>query len=127
MAILNADFDLAALLLGLRRRSERARPARSSAARGRLVAPAGRTAGLRDERRGSAAVPRPRGKLSHLDMAKKLLAAGADPNAPITWGDRRFGSGGLARNPVNLNIGRHYLTYQGATPFYLAARNGDDR
>ena len=45
-------------------------------------------------------VPRPRGKLSHLDMAKKLLAKGADPNAPITWKERRFGSGGLARNPA---------------------------
>src|SRR5687768_17328889 len=71
-------------------------------------------------------VPRPRGKLSHLDMAKKLLAKGADPNAPITWKERRFGSGGLARNPANLNIGRHYLAYEGATPFYLAARNGDE-
>ena len=39
---------------GLRRRSERTRPARPSAARGRLVAPARRTARLRDERRGSA-------------------------------------------------------------------------
>ena len=32
----------------------------------------------------------------------------------------------MARSPVNLNIGRHYLTYEGATPFYLAARNGDE-
>jgi ankyrin repeat protein len=59
-------------------------------------------------------------------MAKKLLAKGADPNATITWGDRRFNTGGLARSPASLNIGRHYLTYQGATPFYLAARNGDE-
>jgi hypothetical protein len=71
-------------------------------------------------------VPRPRGKLSHLDMARLLLAKGADPNVTITWAERRFGSGGLARNPPNLNIGRHYLAYQGATPFYLAARNGDE-
>jgi ankyrin repeat protein len=59
-------------------------------------------------------------------MAKKLLAKGADPNALITWGDPRFNSAGVARSPVNLNIGRHYLTYEGATPFYLAARNGDE-
>jgi ankyrin repeat protein len=32
----------------------------------------------------------------------------------------------VARSPANLNIGRHYLTYEGATPFYLAARNGDE-
>ena len=70
-------------------------------------------------------VPRPSGKLSHIDLVKKLLAKGADPNVAITWGDRRFNSGGLARNPPNLAIGRHYLTYEGATPFYLAARNGD--
>jgi ankyrin repeat protein len=70
-------------------------------------------------------VPRPRGKLSHLDMARLLLAKGADPNAAIAWRERRFSSGGLARNPPNLNIGRHYLAYEGATPFYLAARNGD--
>jgi ankyrin repeat protein len=71
-------------------------------------------------------VPRPRGRLSHLDIAKKLLAKGADPNALITWGDPRFNSAGVARSPANLNIGRHYLTYEGATPFYLAARNGDE-
>jgi len=71
-------------------------------------------------------VPRPRGKLSHLDIAKRLLAKGANPNATVTWPERRFGSGGLARNPANLNIGRHYLAYEGATPFYLAARNGDE-
>lgn len=71
-------------------------------------------------------VPRPSGTLSHLDMVKKLLAKGADPNVEISWGERRFTpGGGLSRNPPNLAIGRHYLTYKGATPFYLAARNGD--
>ena len=42
---------------GGRRRSERARSARPSPARGRLAAPAWRTAGFRDERRRSAAGP----------------------------------------------------------------------
>jgi hypothetical protein len=32
-------------------------------------------------------VPRPRGKLSHLDIARKLLEKGANPNVTITWGD----------------------------------------
>ena len=29
------------------------------------------------------------------------------------------------RNPPLITLGRHYLTYIGATPFYLAAHNGD--
>jgi ankyrin repeat protein len=126
MAILNADFDLAALLL------ESGADPNSPDPRGHPLhvvvwlhqpgAPPDFAMNGEDPQ----PVPRPRGKLSHLDMARLLLARGADPNVTITWGDRRFGSGGLARNPPNLNIGRHYLTYQGATPFYLAARNGDE-
>ena len=29
------------------------------------------------------------------------------------------------KNPPLIQLGRHYLTYIGATPFYLAAHNGD--
>jgi len=29
------------------------------------------------------------------------------------------------RNPPLITLGRHYLTYVGATPFYVAAHNGD--
>jgi ankyrin repeat protein len=57
IAILNADFRSGGDAVGLGRRSERARSARPSAARGRLAAPAGRTAGLCHERRGSAGGP----------------------------------------------------------------------
>ena len=32
---------------------------------------------------------------------------------------------GTTRNPPNINLGRHYLSFVGATPFYAAARNGD--
>ena len=39
---------------------------------------------------------------------------------------RRFGKeGGTARNPPNIRLGRHLLSYNGATPFYVAAKNGD--
>ena len=126
MAILNADFDLAAMLLDSgadpNAPDPRGHPLHVVVWLHQPGAPPDFAMNGEDPQ----PVPRPRGKLSHLDMAKKLLAKGADPNATITWGDRRFNTGGLARNPTNLNIGRHYLTYQGATPFYLAARNGDE-
>jgi ankyrin repeat protein len=126
MAILNADFDLAALLLDSgadpNAPDPRGNPLHVVVWMHQPGAPPDFAMNGEDPR----PVPRPRGKLSHLDIARKLLAKGADPNAAITWAERRFGSGGLARNPANLNIGRHYLSYEGATPFYLAARNGDE-
>ena len=71
-------------------------------------------------------VARPSGRMSHVDMLKKLLEKGADPNVTVVSQEGRFvPGGGLSRNPPDLAIGRHYLTYMGATPFYLAARNGD--
>jgi uncharacterized protein len=71
-------------------------------------------------------VAQPSGALSHIDMLEKLLEMGADPNVEVSWNEGRFTpGGGLSRNPPSLRIGRHYLTYNGASPFYLAARNGD--
>jgi ankyrin repeat protein len=55
-----------------------------------------------------------------------LLAHGANPNARVEWTESRFGKeGGTARNPPNIQLGRHLLSYIGATPFYVAAKNGD--
>jgi len=82
---------------------------------------------------GSAAVgaeadapPRPIGRVTSLELARELLAAGADPNVRIDWQESRFDkAGGTARNPPGLTLGRHLLTYNGATAFYVAAKNGD--
>lgn len=76
---------------------------------------------------GEADAPvRPIGRVTSLELAEQLLNAGADPNVRIDWDERRFNKlGGTARNPPGLTLGRHLLTYNGATAFYVAAKNGD--
>jgi ankyrin repeat protein len=63
--------------------------------------------------------------MSALELAKVLLDHGANPNVRINYQERPFGLEGTSRNPPLIHLGRHYLTFSGATPFYLAARNGD--
>ena len=71
-------------------------------------------------------VPRPTGNVSALQLATKLLEHGANPNARVTWKEMPMTKGlGTTRNPPDINLGRHYLSFVGATPFYAAARNGD--
>lgn len=70
--------------------------------------------------------PQQTGKMTALELAKKLLEHGAKPNTRIDWKEPTFGKeGGTARNPPNIKLGRHLLSYIGATPFYVAAKNGD--
>ncbi|WP_428099507.1 ankyrin repeat domain-containing protein [Candidatus Rariloculus sp.] len=70
--------------------------------------------------------PRPTGNVTALELAARLLEHGADPNVRIDWEENRFDpGGGTARNPPGLTLGRHLLTYNGATAFYVAAKNGD--
>jgi len=72
------------------------------------------------------AVPVPVGRVTSLELARKLLEHGANPNVRIDWDEHRFSMvGGTARNPPDIALGRHLLTYVGATPFYIAAKNGD--
>ena len=72
------------------------------------------------------APPRPIGRVTSLELARQLLEAGADPNVRIDWQEMRFNKvAGMARNPPGLTLGRHLLTYNGATAFYVAAKNGD--
>jgi len=72
-------------------------------------------------------VPRPAGqRVTALQLAQKLLDKGADPNARIEWKEMPMTKGlGTTKNPPNINLGRHYLSFVGSTPFYNAARNGD--
>jgi len=84
---------------------------------------------------GSAAVgndltgpPIPEGVTTGLELAEKLLEHGADPNIRVDWRERPFDKQGAAvTNPPDIQLGRHILTYNGATPFWLAANNGDVR
>lgn len=70
--------------------------------------------------------PLPLGNVTALELAQKLLEHGADPNVRVDWDEIRFDTvGGTARNPPGLTLGRHLLTYNGATAFYVAAKNGD--
>ncbi len=71
-------------------------------------------------------VPRPTGRISATQFLTKLLDKGANPNARITWKEMPMTKGlGTTRNPPNINLGRHHLSFVGATPYYCAARNGD--
>jgi uncharacterized protein len=70
--------------------------------------------------------PQQTGKVTTIELARQLLEHGANPNTRVEWNEPRFGrEGGTARNPPNIRLGRHLLSYRGATPFYVAAKNGD--
>lgn len=70
--------------------------------------------------------PQQTGNVTAIQLARKLLEHGANPNTRVEWNEPRFGKeGGTARNPPNIRLGRHLISYRGATPFYVAAKNGD--
>ena len=124
MAVVNAYFEVAAVLL------DHGADANAPDARGSALhtlawlrkpgSDGGNGLGKR-----SVGPPLPTGNLTALELAKRLLEHGANPNAQITLQERPFTREGTCRNPALITLGRHYLTFSGATPFYLAARNGD--
>ncbi|MDQ6698951.1 MAG: hypothetical protein M3Z36_02045, partial [Acidobacteriota bacterium] len=74
----------------------------------------------------SYAPPVPTGNMTALELAKALLQHGANPNVRIAWQEKKFDKeGGTVKNPPLIQLGRHFISFVGATPFYIAAQNGD--
>jgi uncharacterized protein len=70
--------------------------------------------------------PVPQGNVTSLELAKALLAHGANPNVRIAWREIKYNRDfGQVRLPLDIPIGRKYISYVGATPFYIAAQGGD--
>jgi ankyrin repeat protein len=115
MAIVNAYYEIAALLLEVGADPNVPDP------RGSMLHA---VAFMR--RPGSGAPPLPSGNIDTLDLARALLAHGANPNARIAWKEIAFDRDLAATKlPPNIPVGRNFLTFIGATPFYLAAKHGD--
>ena len=116
LAIINGQFDIAALLL------EHGANPNAPDSRGSLLHA---LAWMRRPGSGGGPAP-PEPKGDSLELAKTLLARGANPNARIAWKEIPFDrDDGEAKSPPNIAVGRDFLTMIGATPFFLAAKNGD--
>ena len=77
-------------------------------------------------RPGSGRPPLQTGALDSLNLAHALLEAGANPNARIDWREIPFEVDlGIVRPPPGISVGRNFLSFVGATPFYLAAKHAD--
>ena len=115
LAIVNAHFELGALLLA-RGADPNIPDARGSALHA--------LAWVR--RPGSGRPPLPTGALDSLALGRELLARGADPNARIDWPEIPFEVDlGIVKPPPNISVGRNFISFVGATPFYLAAKHAD--
>ena len=117
-AIINAHYELAALLLDSGA-DPNAPDARGSAlhALAWMRKPGAAPAG---------APPLPTGLMSSRDLAKALLDRGANPNVRLSWQEIPFDrDDGETKSPPNIAAGRDFISLLGATPFFLAAKNGD--
>ena len=115
LAIINAHYELAANLL------DAGADPNAYDARGSLLHA---LAWIR--RPGSGRPPAQTGDLDSLDLARRMLAEGADPNARILWQEIPFEVDlGIVKPPPNISVGRNFISFVGATPFYLAAKHAD--
>ena len=77
-------------------------------------------------RPGSGRPPIQTGAFDSLDLARGLLESGADPNAQVYWNEIPFEVDlGIVKPPPNISVGRNFISFVGATPFYLAAKHAD--
>ena len=61
--------------------------------------------------------PVPTGNMTALELAKKLLDHGANPNVRISWKEKKFDKeGGTMKNPPTIQLGRHYLDLRWRNP-----------
>jgi len=115
LAIINAHYELAADLL------DAGADPNAYDARGSLLHA---LAWIR--RPGSGRPPEQTGNLDSLELARRLLALGANPNVRIFWQEIPFEVDlGIVKPPPNISVGRNYISFVGATPFYLAAKHAD--
>jgi ankyrin repeat protein len=126
MAIINGYYDVAAMLLDYGADPNAPDP-RGSALHAltwmRKPGAPWEAAGLAEDPEGP---PKQTGNIGSIELAKRLLDKGANPNVRLEWKESRFTKSlGTTRNPPGINLGRHYLSFNGSTPFYNAARNGD--
>ena len=126
MAIVNCYYDLASVLLDYKANPNAPDP-RGAALHAVIwlnkPGASWEAAGLASD---PEPVPRPTGKVSALQIGGKVAAARRESQRPYHLGrDADDGGLGTTKNPPNINLGRHYLSFVGATPFYSAARNGD--
>ena len=119
LAIVNAHYELAAFLL------DNGADANASDPRGSALHA---VAWMR--RPGRSPIPPlvPTGNLDSLALARSLLVHGANPNVRIAWTETAKNGFQLMTQvdpPPDIAIGRNYLIFEGATPFYLAAKHSD--
>ena len=115
LAVINAHYELAGILLDIGADPNRPDP------RGSVLHA---LAWIR--RPGSGRPPLATGTLDSLDLARALLDADANPNVRVDWRERPFEVDlGIVNPPPGISVGRNFLSFVGATPFYLAAKHGD--
>jgi hypothetical protein len=126
VAAVNAYYDLASVLLDLGANPNAADPRGSTLHTIVFLRKPGTSWEAAALAQTPDTVPHPTGNVTGLQLAEKLLQKGANPNTKITWKEMPMTVGlGTTRNPPDINLGRHHLSFVGATPFYCAARNGD--